>query len=132
MFVILFLFHSVKLCCLLLFECPLGLGLHFYCLKQSLQLDWKIRINALSGWGSISTWRIIFRGTRKGFRYQCPFWLKLHFYTCSNFSKKFSENLYQCPFGLKLHFYEQKYQELVRRAKEYQCPFGLKLHFYRP
>ena len=30
MFVILFLFHSIKLCCLLLFECPLGLRLHFY------------------------------------------------------------------------------------------------------
>ena len=37
------------------YQCPFGLELHFYVLSDSLKINVLCRINALSGWNSIST-----------------------------------------------------------------------------
>ena len=112
------------------------------------------RINALSGWGSIST-RILKNTTRLKKLYQCPFGLGLHFYAILNdrpdcypynvsmpFRAKAPfllvrreltmENYkeYQCPFGLMLHFYDNFIADACKANDLYQCPFGLGLHFY--
>ena len=64
------------------YQCPLGLGLYFYPRKVIKDLDkYTVCINALSGWGSISTLMA---------KVQC-----LHSTVA----------MYQCPLGLGLYFY---------------------------
>ena len=111
-------------------------------------------LNALSGWGSISTevnnlFRRILCSVSMPSRagtpflhiygncyfsnsiilYQCPFGLKLHFYLDEEV-KVIVPIWYQCPFGLKLHFYRMHQKVKQGNWQKYQCPFGLKLHFY--
>ena len=63
------------------YQCPLGLGLHFYDLKQYSA-------------GILAN------------EYQCPFGLGLHFYPKTKWKRmSFFATQYQCPFGLGLHFY---------------------------
>ena len=135
-------------------ECPTGLRLHFYSIK-----DWIRRVLP---------------------EYQCPLGLVLHFYSIGEFFGWLIKTRYQCPLGLKLHFYldeiientNRKYVSMPSRADApflhtvnswdywkiywvsmpfraetpflpldtfattmvawylYQCPFGLRLHFY--
>ena len=61
------------------YQCPLGLGLHFYLGYRFEMNRVALSINALSGWGSISTpgWHVALLGE---VLYQCPFGLVLHFY----------------------------------------------------
>ena len=88
-------------------------------------------LNALSGWGSISTevnnlFRRILCSVSMPSRAGTPF---LHIYGNCYFSN--SIILYQCPFGLKLHFYVDAEDAEKIKYLSYQCPFRLKLHFYK-
>ena len=113
-----------------LYQCPLGLMLHFYkkvrynggtrryvsmpSRAETPFLQWlrcviwqvMLRINALSGWDSISTNDPENLAAEMRALYQCPLGLVLHFYFQYIFLIKEKEDLsYQCPLGLVLHFY---------------------------
>ena len=63
------------------YQCPLGLMLHFYENEKSFKkYGVPIGINALSGWGFISTMDGTVDINRNGSVYQCPFGLRLPFY----------------------------------------------------
>ena len=90
-----------------MYQCPLGLRLHFYNVTYIVRNMNNVRV------------------------YQCPFGLRLHFYI--QVAKVFNENTvkYQCPLRLKLHFYRKSdYYTDFLQQKRYQCPLGLGLHFY--
>ena len=90
----------------MLYQCPFGLGLHFYKKKESMEESATRSINALSGWGFISTRR-----------------LRLMYDAIVIVSMPFRA---KAPFLL-----DPTWEESVAASASYQCPFGLKLHFYR-
>ena len=114
-----------------LYQCPLGLMLHFYrdSGRQRVLL-WQCCINALSGWGFISTRRLRLMYdaiviVSMPFRAKAPFLLDPTWEESVAASAS-----YQCPFGLKLHFYVDAEDAEKIKYLSYQCPFRLKLHFY--
>ena len=112
------------------YQCPLGLRLHFYLKRTEKKSEINIAvsmpfraetpflqketflgghaneqgINALSGWGSISTLYSKYESSET-LMYQCPFGLRLYFYFYKPYEKNGGNGSYQCPFGLRLHFY---------------------------
>ena len=81
-------------------------------------------INALSGWGSISTETARFVGRCPIEGYQCPFGLKLHFYT-DGYQPHYQGYVnVSMPFGLKLHFYAVGNEKIGYQNSTYQCPSG--------
>ena len=147
-------FKPIKSTAKYMYQCPFGLGLHFYVLTSEKLVC------------TVS--------------YQCPFGLGLHFYFPQDLSIEVAVLKYQCPFGLGLHFYLEHRNQMLQQnpvsmpfrarapflptsisndivhtmvrvsmpfrartpflrvgsvedgihAYKYQCPFGLGLHFY--
>ena len=112
-----------------LYQCPLGLRLHFYediekynKAKKIVSMPFRARDSFLLEKINATTAPI--------FSYQCPFGLKLHFYDNFIADACKANDLYQCPFGLVLHFYNNNLLRFKAAVSSYQCPFGLVLHFY--
>ena len=138
------------------YQCPFGLGLHFYFWDSLLMVF--IALNVSMPFRAGASFLRQQKPRQKSCSisaYQCPFGLGLHFYITKIQSNEEIVISYQCPLGLVLHFYTS--QEIRKRAisksvsmpfracspflhgiyelknectKKYQCPFGLKLHFY--
>ena len=140
-----------------MYQCPFGLRLHFYvfnentvkisCLAVSMpfradapfllyisqygSVNYTSRINALSGWGSISTtWEESVAASASKEAYQCPFGLRLHFYSKINIRPERGQQV-SMPSRAKAPFLPIKARLiLLGIILLYQCPLGLKLHFY--
>ena len=95
-------------------------------------IQYTYSINALSGWGSISTHSMADVKkfiNDKGINALSD-WCSIStlFYEILRIKTIFP---YQCPLGLMLHFYplNGRCQEIYKWQR-YQCPLGLMLHFY--